>query len=140
MRTPGLSSTIFFVFRSIRSFIENSGSSPSITFGLFRNGMRRGSSSCTVLWATCTSRKSRAFRVAAHDATFSIRVSAMRSRYFPSRPGAPCATTAMRWSAGCTGVAGSAFFHSSMTLSKRSSILSGGSSPNIPIFFESGLP
>ena len=108
IRAPGLAVTTTPCFRSILGFIENSGSMPRCTFGRLRNGASRGSSSCTVLLPTCTSRKSSAFRFAAHDETSSIRLSVMRRRYLPSLPGAPCATTAMRCNAGCTGVAGSA--------------------------------
>ena len=64
----------------------------------------------------------------------------MRMRYFPAVPGEPWATTAMRWSAGWTGVAESAEAQAATSRSSLASMSSGGSSPRMPIFFESGLP
>ncbi len=64
----------------------------------------------------------------------------MRSRYMPSLPGEPCATTAMSCNAGFTGVAGSARSHSRTASSSLPSICSVGYSPNTPMCFESGLP
>ena len=104
------------------------------------NGSSRGTSDITLLRPTWTSRKSSAFRDCAHEYTFSTRVSGIRSLYLPSRPGEPCATTTMKWRAGCTGVDGSALFHAATSRSSRASIWSGGISPRIPIRFERGFP
>jgi hypothetical protein len=130
MRLPG----------SPPSFIENSGSMPRWKFGRLRNFSSRGSSSCSVERPTCTSRKTSALREAAHVATRSMSVSAMRRRYLPSRPAEPWATTAIRCSAGTTGVAGSASCHAFTSASSICIIESGWYSPSTPIRRESGLP
>ena len=52
--------------------MENSGSSARWTLGRLRYSVRRGSSASTVLLPTWTSRKRRALRSAAHDATMPI--------------------------------------------------------------------
>ena len=69
-----------------------------------------------------------------------IRLSPIRSRYFFPAPGFPCATVAMRCSAGITFRSGSASAHSIATFSSRGSIESGGTWPMIPMRVERGLP
>ena len=59
---------------------------------------------------------------------------------FPPAPGLPCATVAMRWSAGTIFRPGSARAHSVAVRSSRGSISAAGSCPRTPMRLDLGLP
>ncbi len=120
--------------------MAHSGSSARCTCGRASHRSRRGTSTSTVLCPGWMSRNRSPFRRSAQSATCWIRWSGIRSRKRLSRPGSPVAITAIIWSAGRTGVTGSARRHAATSASSRPSICSGGSSPRIPMRSDAGFP